>query len=116
MLYKHECLTVQRELRLQTELLHHPRLIRRDCVPLDLRILRILLPARVSISGRNASERVSPTSDYLDLGHAMTITQDDADLRRRCALLCELADVVHDLFWRGLEPLWRSSRIWDGAG
>ena len=34
----------------------------------------------------------------------MRVPQHDADLRRGRALLCELADLIHDLFGCGFEP------------
>ena len=37
------------------------------------------------------------TSDAPDLSNAMGVTENDADLRRGQALLCELADVILNL-------------------
>lgn len=44
------------------------------------------------------------TSNDLDLGNTVAVTQDHTNLRRRSALLGELADLLDDLLGRGLEP------------
>lgn len=46
----------------------------------------------------------------------MAIPQHDTNLRRRRALLRELADLVDDLLRGGLEPGWRSTGVGDGGG
>ena len=47
----------------------------------------------------------------------MAVTKDNTNLRRGGALLRELADLVHDLVGRGLQPGWRSARVRErGAG
>ena len=46
----------------------------------------------------------------------MRVPQHDADLRRRSALLRELADLVHDLFGRGFEPGWGRAGVGHRAG
>ena len=97
-------------------------------VPFDLRILRILLPVRKSLdvsmanSEYQTTTRMSPTpvptedrtirtGNDLHLRDAMRVSQYDADLRWSSALLCELADLIHDLFRRGFEPGWRRARV-----
>lgn len=47
----------------------------------------------------------SHTSDYLDLGNSMGITENNTDLRGGGTLLRELADLLDDLFGSGLEPV-----------
>lgn len=43
--------------------------------------------------------------DAPDLSNSMGVTENDADLRRRQTLLCELADVIFDLRgFQGLKP------------
>ena len=59
--------------------------------------------------------RAIRTSNDLHLRNAMTIPQHDADLGGGSALLCELADLVHNLFRRGFEPGWGCARVWYGA-
>lgn len=54
--------------------------------------------------------------DDLDLSDAVAIAQDNTNLRRRSALSCELANVVDNRVWRGLEPCRHCSRVWDGGG
>ncbi|RUP22257.1 hypothetical protein BC936DRAFT_139101 [Jimgerdemannia flammicorona] len=44
------------------------------------------------------------TSDALDLGDAVRITQDNTNLGGGHALLGELEDLLADLLWGGLEP------------
>lgn len=82
-------------------------------IPFDLRILRILLPAHTRRSAcflllPSLSSRVcntdSHTSNDLDLGDTMAVTQDNTDLRRGGTLSGEFADLVDDGFRRALEP------------
>lgn len=56
------------------------------------------------------------TSNDLDLGDTVGVSEDNTDLGWSCALLCELADLVDDLLRGGLEPRRRSARVWDGRG
>jgi len=45
----------------------------------------------------------------------MGVTENDTDLGWGGTLLCELADLIDDLLWGGLQPRRRSARVWDGA-
>lgn len=56
------------------------------------------------------------TSDNLDLGNTVRISENDTDLRRSGTLLCELADLIDDLLGGGLQPRWGSAGVWDGGG
>jgi hypothetical protein len=56
------------------------------------------------------------TSDNLDLGNTVGVTEDNTDLRRGGTLTGKLADLVDDLLGGGLEPCRRSARVGDGAG
>lgn len=56
------------------------------------------------------------TSDNLDLGNTVGVTEDNTDLRRGGTLTGELADLVDDLLGGGLEPCRGSARVGDGAG
>ena len=90
-------------------------------IPLPFRIRRILLPVRSYVSfciAPSSSSTISCqlTSDNLDLGNTVRVTEDDTNLRWSGTLLCELADLVNDLLWSGLEPCWSSARVWDGRG
>jgi len=60
--------------------------------------------------------RAERTSDNLDLGDTVGVTEDDTNLRRGGTLTGELADLVNDLLGSGLEPCGRSARVGDGAG
>lgn len=55
-------------------------------------------------------------SHDLDLRDTMAVPQHDTNLRRRGALLRELADLVDDLLGRGLQPGGRGARVGDGGG
>lgn len=44
------------------------------------------------------------TSDNLDLGNAVAVTEDNTNLRRGSTLSGELADLVDDLLGGGLQP------------
>lgn len=46
----------------------------------------------------------------------MRISQDNTDLGRSCAFLCEFADLINDLLRGSFEPRWWSARVWYGAG
>jgi len=46
----------------------------------------------------------SVTSDNLDLGDSVGVTEDNTDLRRSGTLLGQLADLVNDLLGSGLQP------------
>jgi hypothetical protein len=56
------------------------------------------------------------TSDDLDLGNAVGVTQDDANLRRGSTLTGELGDLVNDLLGSGLQPGRGSTRVRNGGG
>ncbi len=56
------------------------------------------------------------TSNNLDLGNTVRISEYDTDLRWCGTLLRELADLVDNLLRRGLQPGGRSARVWDGRG
>ena len=62
-----------------------------------------------------AQERNRHTSNNLNLCDTVRISENDTDLRWGSTLLCELADLVNNLLWGGLEPCWRSARVWDGG-
>jgi len=49
------------------------------------------------------------TSNHLNLGDTVRISEDDTDLRWSSTLLCELADLVDDLLGGGLQPRRSSS-------
>lgn len=59
--------------------------------------------------------QVEHTGDDLHLRNAVAITENDADLRRGCTLLCKLANLIDDLIGCGLKPGWGSARVWDGG-
>lgn len=44
------------------------------------------------------------TSDNLDLGDSVGVTENNTDLRRSGTLLGQLADLVNDLLGSGLQP------------
>lgn len=56
------------------------------------------------------------TSNDLDLGDTVRISEHDTDLRWSSTLLCELADLVNDLVGGGLQPRRGSSRVGDCRG
>lgn len=56
------------------------------------------------------------TGHVLDLGNTGRVPELHADLRRRQALLRELADLVDDLLGRGLEPGGRGAAVGEGRG
>jgi len=92
-------------------------------VPLDLRIRRILLPVENHISNhltneakQRSSEGIIHTSNHLDLGNSVRISEDDTDLRWSSPLLRKFADLVNNLLGGGLEPRRRGSGVWDGRG
>ena len=51
------------------------------------------------------------TSDDLDLSNTVRVPEYHTDLRRCGTLLCELANLIHNLFGGSLEPCWRCSRV-----
>lgn len=58
---------------------------------------------RNTVSLQNAKDLAA--GDAPDLSNSMGVTENDADLRRRQTLLCELADVIFDLRgFQGLKP------------
>lgn len=56
------------------------------------------------------------TSDKLDLGDTVAVTEDNTNLRRGGTLLGQLADVVDNLVGGGLEPGRGSAGVGDGGG
>jgi hypothetical protein len=56
------------------------------------------------------------TSNNLDLGNTVGVTENNTDLRWGCALLGQLADLVDNLLRGGLQPRWWSAGVWDGGG
>lgn len=60
--------------------------------------------------------KVSRTSNNIDLGNAVAVTEDNTDLRRGGTLLGQLADVVDNLVGGGLEPGRGSAGVGDGGG
>jgi hypothetical protein len=54
--------------------------------------------------------------DDLDLRDTVGVTEGDTNLRWCGALTGELADLVNDLLWGGLQPCWWCARVWDGGG
>jgi len=87
-------------------------------VPFDLRMRRILLPGIESVFLSNCGCPFSfqHTSDNLDLRNTVGVTENDTDLRWGGTLLCELADLVDNLLWGGLQPRWRLARVWNSRG
>jgi hypothetical protein len=65
---------------------------------------------------RNPFHREFHTSNNLDLGNTVAVTEDNTDLRRGGTLLGELADVVDNLVGGGLEPGGGSAGVGDGGG
>ena len=57
---------------------------------------------RSKLTGRLENSEDLVTGDALDLGNAVGVTEDNADLRRGHALLGELEDLVGDLLRGGL--------------
>jgi len=45
-------------------------------------------------------------SDTLDLGNAVAVTKSDTDLRRLCALLGQLNDLINEVVGGNLHPAW----------
>lgn len=93
-------------------------------VPLDLRIRRMRLPAMKTVSQlRLASSPLFPsysrnvhTGNNLDLGNAVGVAQDDANLRRSGTLSGELGDLLDDLLGGGLQPCRRGARVGERGG
>lgn len=56
------------------------------------------------------------TSDNLDLGNAVGVTEDDTDLRGGSTLTGELANLVDDLLGGGLQPGGSGARVREGGG
>ena len=69
---------------------------------------------RSSIPGVASSE--FHTSDNLDLGNTVGVTEDNTDLGRGGTLLGQLADVVDNLVGGGLEPRGGGAGVGDGGG
>lgn len=73
-----------------------------------------LPPFRISPS--NSIHPKKRTSDNLDLGNTVGVTQDHTNLRGSSTLSGELADLLDDLVGGGLEPCGGSARVGDGGG
>lgn len=56
------------------------------------------------------------TSNNLDLGNTVGVTEDNTDLGRSGTLLGQLADVVNNLVGGGLEPRGSGAGVGDGGG
>lgn len=56
------------------------------------------------------------TSDDLDLGDTMAVTQDNTDLGGGGTLLGQLADLLDDLLGGGLEPRGGVAAVGDSRG
>jgi hypothetical protein len=56
------------------------------------------------------------TSNNLDLGNTVGVTEDNTDLGRSGTLLGQLADVVNNLVGGGLEPRGRGARVGESGG
>lgn len=93
-----------------------------EFVPLDFKIRRILLPIRTQSLASpsplffNVFFKGSRTSDNLDLGNTVAVTEDNTDLGGSGTLLGQLADVVHDLVGGDLEPCRGGAGVGDGRG
>lgn len=55
------------------------------------------------------------TSDYLDLGNTVAITEQDTNLRRRSTLPGELDDLLDNLVGGGFQPGGRGAGVGDGG-
>ena len=62
---------------------------------------------------QDAQDLVS--GDEPDLSHAMTVPENDTDLRRGQSLLGQLEDLVLDIVRGQLEPIGDRSAIWQGG-
>lgn len=60
--------------------------------------------------------RIQHTSDNLDLGNTVGVTENDTDLRRGSTLTGELADLVNDLVGGGLQPGGGLARVGESGG
>lgn len=56
------------------------------------------------------------TSDNLDLGNTVGVTEDDTNLRGSSTLTGELADLLDDLLGGNLQPGGSGARVGEGAG
>jgi hypothetical protein len=56
------------------------------------------------------------TSDVLDLGNTVRVTENDTDLRRSGTLTGELGDLLDDLLGGGLQPRRGGSRVGESGG
>lgn len=61
------------------------------------------------------TKRAERTGDDPHHGHAVAVPQYDTDLARRGPLLGQLADLVHDLVGRDLQPGGRGAGVGDGG-
>lgn len=75
-----------------------------------------MLPVWILAPSTIRTRTVLHTSDELDLGNAMAVTEDNTNLGGGGALLSELADLVDDLIGGGLEPRRRAAGEGDGGG
>lgn len=56
------------------------------------------------------------TSDKLDLGDTVGVTENDTNLRRGSTLSGELADLLNDLLGSGLQPAGSDAAVGEGRG
>ena len=76
-----------------------------------------MLAQKTRISdGPGLNSNHAHTSNNLDLGNAVAITEDNTDLRWSGTLLGHLADVVDNLIRSGLQPGGSGARVGDGRG
>ena len=55
------------------------------------------------------------SSDALDLGDAMAISESDANLRRGETLLRELDNLINEVVGRNSDPAWCSFSVWEAS-
>ena len=89
-----------------------------EFVPFDFKMRRILLPIHRQplASHHHCLLSRNRTSDNLDLGNTVAVTEDNTDLGGGGTLLGQLADVVHDLVGGDLEPRRGGAGVGDGRG
>ena len=73
------------------------------------------LPAQFNC-GSSLSGSGKRTSDNLDLGNAVRVTEDDTNLRRSGTLSGELADLVDNLLGGGLQPRGGGAGVGESGG
>lgn len=59
---------------------------------------------------------IKRTSDNLDLGNTVGVTENDTNLRGSSTLTGELADLLNDLLGGNLQPGGSGARVREGAG